>query len=470
MLYIHSKLKLINMIFYPEQFNPSYYLQAYPDLKAAFKDNLEAAASHFFTHGIYEGRSPNPFFVPFYYHQQNTDLVFPNNGQPIELYTHWLTKGIDQGRSGSPIFDPKYYLTTWPDVANNFGANNFRAAYDHFMNFGINEGRKTVSQFAGPVLLNDGSLNPNATALFASVTIPVKDSLLANQTIFNAIADARALANFDPHNIGNQIVTDQCLFVNDYIQSPGGEFRAVMQADGNFVIYQRNGIPTFNYMNTLPDSDFDWPLYHSGWVWGALEEAHMKADSNGDHFAKLDADGAFRVYRGTRAAWAVFWCNNFPFPGDSDGCARLLDDGDFAIYIDKMGGNRYYHTGIGQVRRRVRGIRVFNKSLTTISFDMTDGSSKFTCVNSNDRGWSHISNGQSCTCGDPEDPSPVRFSQLQEVWPRVSVGNWQGSGQPDSVYNADQHCSYDKDSDNYAEYSFSGTIGFFSLKFTGLSK
>ncbi len=55
---------------------------------------------------------------------------------------HWLTFGIKEGRQGSPDFDPAYYLSNNPDVAQVYGANNYKGATEHWLEFGKKEGRR----------------------------------------------------------------------------------------------------------------------------------------------------------------------------------------------------------------------------------------------------------------------------------------------------------------------------------------
>ena len=41
-------------------FNAKQYLANYADLKAAFGSDIDAAATHFILHGLYEGRTDAP--------------------------------------------------------------------------------------------------------------------------------------------------------------------------------------------------------------------------------------------------------------------------------------------------------------------------------------------------------------------------------------------------------------------------
>ena len=55
-------------------------------------------------------------------------------------YSHFVNYGINEGRRGSPYFDVRYYLNKYSDLQRAFGAN-YAGAYNHFVNCGINENR-----------------------------------------------------------------------------------------------------------------------------------------------------------------------------------------------------------------------------------------------------------------------------------------------------------------------------------------
>jgi hypothetical protein len=78
--------------------DPTFYVNAYPDLKAAFGANVAAAQNH------------------------------------------WLTYGINEGRQSSATFAITSYIARYPDLKRAFG-NNYAAALDHWFNHGINEKR-----------------------------------------------------------------------------------------------------------------------------------------------------------------------------------------------------------------------------------------------------------------------------------------------------------------------------------------
>lgn len=67
-------------------------------------------------------------------------------GTPVAAQEHWLAQGFIQGLRGSKTFSASDYLQLNPDIANAFGATNFQAAIQHFVNAGRAEGRTTVAK------------------------------------------------------------------------------------------------------------------------------------------------------------------------------------------------------------------------------------------------------------------------------------------------------------------------------------
>jgi hypothetical protein len=74
------------------EFDPVYYLNRYPDLKAAFSaTGFKSAAEH------------------------------------------WLSQGLSEGRAGSIEFDPSFYLIKYPDLLAAFGPHGYKAALIHWI-------------------------------------------------------------------------------------------------------------------------------------------------------------------------------------------------------------------------------------------------------------------------------------------------------------------------------------------------
>jgi len=82
-----------------------------------------------------------PFNAVFYLNQY-PDLQAACGNDTYKAITHWLDFGIDEGRRSSRAFDVSFYLSQYPDLQAAFGAKNYTAAFDHWLLYGMKEGRR----------------------------------------------------------------------------------------------------------------------------------------------------------------------------------------------------------------------------------------------------------------------------------------------------------------------------------------
>lgn len=129
-------------------FIPRAYLALYPDLRNAFgPDNCPAAIEHYMRFGIKEGRNAQSVltneavFGAAYYLEHYPDLKAAFGTDTVAATEHWLVWGIKEGRRGVASFSPQAYLNKYADLKKAFGPNNYQAATEHYVNFGIREGR-----------------------------------------------------------------------------------------------------------------------------------------------------------------------------------------------------------------------------------------------------------------------------------------------------------------------------------------
>jgi hypothetical protein len=97
-------------------FDPHFYLLAYPDVAAAVPAGMDPAAfafQHYQTYGWHEGRNPDAYFSTSGYLNAYAD-VRAAGVNPLDHYEHngWL-----EGRDPSPQFDTHQYLSHYTDVA-----------------------------------------------------------------------------------------------------------------------------------------------------------------------------------------------------------------------------------------------------------------------------------------------------------------------------------------------------------------
>ena len=92
---------ILNGFDYSPVFNPEYYSNKYPDLKAAFGDNAQALWLHFQNNGMNEFRRASQEFDPVYYKQNNPDVSAAfGNANPMYYY-HYVAFGKAEGRKGA---------------------------------------------------------------------------------------------------------------------------------------------------------------------------------------------------------------------------------------------------------------------------------------------------------------------------------------------------------------------------------
>ncbi len=149
------------------------------------------------------------------------------------------------------------------------------------------------------------------------------------------------------------LTTNQILGVNDYLTSPNALFCAVMQGDGNFVIYT----------GSKPFTPQSFP------VW-----ATNTSQAQGSFFCIMQDDGNFVVYQGTGvkkqgpAVWA--WTNTPPGPGQY--FLSLGDEGQLSVTSGTP-------TNPGTVlwsTPAISGILATNQTLTQGQY-LTSSNSKF---------------------------------------------------------------------------------------------
>lgn len=148
-----------NGVDYSMVYDPYYYLSENPDLAAVFGADTERGLWHFVNFGMKEGRVACENFDPNYYKKNNPDLESAYGNDMGAYYNHFMNYGYTEGRKGcedykyiyrgvdySAVFDPFYYLQQNPDLAAYYGSNRM-ASLEHFVIFGMKEGRQAKEDF-----------------------------------------------------------------------------------------------------------------------------------------------------------------------------------------------------------------------------------------------------------------------------------------------------------------------------------
>lgn len=149
---------------YTAVFDGSYYVNKYPDVKAAVGTDLWMAFYHFLNYGMAEGRQGKENFNVNSYRNQYADLRAAFGNDLKSYYMHYIANGKKEGRAGtgcktlqgavtvyngvdySAVFDYNYYISNNSDIKAAFG-NDDVAVLAHFVNYGMSEGRKASEEF-----------------------------------------------------------------------------------------------------------------------------------------------------------------------------------------------------------------------------------------------------------------------------------------------------------------------------------
>ncbi len=163
---------------YSAVFDPVYYVENNPDLKAYYGSNRMASFEHFLTFGMKEGRQATADFNVFSYKNEYADLRAAFGDDLSAYYSHYMKYGREEGRDGtgyernvvgfspvydgidySAVFDVNYYLQNNPDLTASFGYDCDKALW-HFVTYGMKEGRQGNANFNVSVYRNNnGDVN-----------------------------------------------------------------------------------------------------------------------------------------------------------------------------------------------------------------------------------------------------------------------------------------------------------------------
>ena len=138
----------VNAVVFNAAFDSDFYVNCYPDLKAAFGNDANAAYDHYLTYGIKEGRIASPVFDVKTYIRNYPDLQAAFGDNYEAAYNHFLANGMNEGRLASDSFNVQVYIANYPDLQAAFG-NDVAGAYNHYLNYGMAEGRVCGALEAG---------------------------------------------------------------------------------------------------------------------------------------------------------------------------------------------------------------------------------------------------------------------------------------------------------------------------------
>ena len=166
-----------------------------------------------------------PVFNASYYARNNKDLKAAFGNDENALFQHFLNYGMAEGRRASAEFDVQSYRNAYADLRQAFG-NDLKSYYLHYINSGKKEGRIAtgVTTLQNPVTVYQGvnyasvynykyyiSKNPDVAKAF-----PNDDISVLNHFINNGMAEGRhSIKSFDVQSYRNAYVDLRQAFGND---------------------------------------------------------------------------------------------------------------------------------------------------------------------------------------------------------------------------------------------------------------
>lgn len=127
-------------------FDVNYYRNLNPDLASAGLTTDAQLVDHFVRFGVNEGRAFSPFVNLDFYQAGNPDLAAAGITAPLQVFYHLQGSGIAEGRRFSYGFNPSFYRAANPDLVAA-GLTNNEQLFEHFRASGVNEGRISAENF-----------------------------------------------------------------------------------------------------------------------------------------------------------------------------------------------------------------------------------------------------------------------------------------------------------------------------------
>jgi surface antigen len=182
----------------------------------------------------------------------------------------------------------------------------------------------------------------------------------ATGTFSSGIPQCPTGGGSNPGSLGSQLSNGQGMSPGQYLQSPSGQYRLVMQGDGNLVEYNASNAPlwdpppptgTYGYPGAyaVMQGDGNFVVYSAGGsaLWASY------TNRPGDHLALQD-DGNLVIYAGSSPLWATMSGSVLPrgrtttgnyYPGGQ--CTRYAEQ-EAANYLGvfpQIGGDAHYWSG-----------------------------------------------------------------------------------------------------------------------------
>ncbi len=194
-------------------FDPAAYLAEYPDLAASLGGDLHEAALQWYTTGRTEGRRIPAGFDVHGYLARYADLRGIYGSDLYGAWLHYLNYGVLEGR----VFDTKFRAGEYPLLYGDLSAlvNDPRGALGHWLNYGRAEGRLGRVP-AGFDVASYLSRYPDLGAVFGSLPYPQRWVAAWEHYVNWGINEGRTDGDFDPWGYLNMYADLRAAFGNDW--------------------------------------------------------------------------------------------------------------------------------------------------------------------------------------------------------------------------------------------------------------
>lgn len=160
-----TPVTVYNGVDYSAVYDYDFYINRYNDVKTLYKDNDVAALRHFVEFGMKEGRCASESFVVETYKNKYPDLRNAFRKELTSYYIHYMQQGIKEGRTAtgtseligfitelngidySSVYNFEYYIEHYSDIQKIYAQDDI-GALEHFVEFGMKEGRQASEEFS----------------------------------------------------------------------------------------------------------------------------------------------------------------------------------------------------------------------------------------------------------------------------------------------------------------------------------
>ena len=130
------------------EFNVNYYKNRYSDLRDAYGNDLKQYYLHYIKYGVAEHRDGKTYCAAPASSSTSAAAASTTKTSTAVITPPTASKGTTtyNGQDYSAVYSYEYYIAAYPDVKAAFG-NDAKAAIQHFVNYGMKEGRQANANF-----------------------------------------------------------------------------------------------------------------------------------------------------------------------------------------------------------------------------------------------------------------------------------------------------------------------------------